>query len=67
MKNGAPGCSEEAMSLILRVFFILAGSITALFVARDSLNFDVMQMFVAILLVIALLLAGSIWSLWRQT
>ncbi|MBR1208468.1 MULTISPECIES: hypothetical protein [unclassified Bradyrhizobium] len=55
------------MSLILRVFFILAGSITALFVARDSLNFDVMQMFMAILLVIGLLLAGSLWSLWRQT
>ncbi|WP_298365140.1 hypothetical protein [uncultured Bradyrhizobium sp.] len=67
MEKVASGCSEEAMSLILRVFFILAGSIAALFVARDSLNFDIMQMFVAILFVIGLLLAGSLWSLWRQT
>ena len=54
------------MSLILRVFFILAGAITALFVARDALNFDVMQMFVAILLVTGVLLVGSLWSLWRR-
>lgn len=38
------------MSLILRIFLAIAGFITALFVARDSLKFDIMQMFVVILL-----------------
>lgn len=55
------------MSVILRILFVLVGSITALFVARDSLNFDIIQTFVAILLVTALMLGGSFWSLWRKT
>ncbi|MHC6151811.1 hypothetical protein ACVSQB_08435 [Bradyrhizobium elkanii] len=55
------------MSVILRILFVLAGSITAFFVARDSLNFDIIQTFVAILLVTALLLGGSVWSLLRKT
>jgi hypothetical protein len=55
------------MSLILRVLFILAGAITALFVARDALNFTVIQTFVAILLVSAVLLAASLWSLRQKT
>lgn len=58
---------ERAMSVILRILFVLAGSITAFFVARDSLNFDIIQTFVAILLVTALLLGGSVWNLWRKT
>lgn len=61
-----PGSREEVMSLILRIFLVLAGFITALFVARDSLKFDIMQMFVAILLVTGVLLVGSLWSLWRR-
>ncbi|WFU30890.1 hypothetical protein QA635_30555 [Bradyrhizobium brasilense] len=55
------------MSVILRILFVLVGSITALFVARDSLNFDIIQTFAAILLVAAFLLVGSFWSLWRKT
>ncbi|EJN12324.1 hypothetical protein PMI42_04455 [Bradyrhizobium sp. YR681] len=55
------------MSLILRVLFILAGAITALFVARDALNFTIIQTFVAMLLVTGVLLAGSLWSLRRKT
>ena len=61
-----PGSREEIMSLILRIFLVLAGFITALFVARDSLKFDILQMFVAILLVTGVLLVGSLWSLWRR-
>ncbi|MGN8545037.1 hypothetical protein ACQPTN_08715 [Bradyrhizobium sp. 13971] len=57
---------ERAMSVILRILFVLAGSITAFFV-RGSLNFDIIQTFVAILLVTALLLGGSVWSLLRKT
>ncbi|MBR0901928.1 hypothetical protein [Bradyrhizobium liaoningense] len=55
------------MSMILRILFVLAGAITALFVARDALNFTIIQTFVAILLVTAVLLAGSLWSLRRKT
>ena len=55
------------MSLILRLLFVLAGAVTALFVARDALNFTIIQTFVAILLVTAVLLAGSLWSLRRKT
>ncbi|WP_198024686.1 hypothetical protein [Bradyrhizobium sp. Cp5.3] len=55
------------MSVILRILFLLAGAITALFVARDALNFGIIQTFVAVLLVTAVLGAGSLWSLRRKT
>jgi hypothetical protein len=54
------------MSAIFRIFFVVAGAITALFVARDALNFTIIQTFVAVLLVTATLLAGSLWSLRRK-
>ncbi len=53
------------MSVLLRILFIAAGAVTALFVARDALNFGIIQTFVAILLVTIALLAGSVWS-WRR-
>ena len=53
------------MSLILRLLFVLAGAVTALFVARDALNFSIIQTFVAILLVTAVLLAGRLWRVRR--
>ncbi|WFU69533.1 hypothetical protein [Bradyrhizobium sp. CB2312] len=56
-----------AMSLIFRILFVAAGAITALFVARDALNFTIIQTFVAILLVTAALGAGTLWSLRRKT
>lgn len=55
------------MSLIFRILFVLAGAITTLFVARDALNFTIIQTFVAILLVNAVLLGGTFWSLRRKT
>ncbi|SFV02889.1 hypothetical protein [Bradyrhizobium arachidis] len=55
------------MSLIFRILFVAAGAITALFVARDALNFTIIQTFVAILLVTAILGAGTLWSLRRKT
>jgi hypothetical protein len=36
------------MTWIIRVLFIIASSITALFVARDALNFGVIQMLVSV-------------------
>lgn len=62
-----PTWRDTTMSLILRILFVIAGAVTALFVARDALNFTIIQTFVAILLVTAVLLAGSLWSLRRKT
>lgn len=39
---------------IVRILFVIAAPITALFVARDALNFGLIQTFVAMLLVTAL-------------
>jgi hypothetical protein len=38
---------------IVRIFFILAAPITTLLVSRDVLNFDLIQTFVAIILMVA--------------
>lgn len=58
---------DITMSLIFRIVFIIAGAVTALFVARDALNFTIIQTFVAVLLVTAIVGAGSLWSLRRKT
>ncbi|MGY8709276.1 hypothetical protein RAD16_26335 [Bradyrhizobium sp. 18BD] len=55
------------MSLILRLLFVLAGAVTALFVARDALNFSIIQTFVAVLLMTAVVLAAGLWSARRKT
>ena len=55
------------MSVILRVLFVIAGLITAWFVARDALHFELVQTWVAILLVAVLVGVGSIWALRRKT
>ncbi|HXH45254.1 MAG TPA: hypothetical protein VNK51_15560 [Bradyrhizobium sp.] len=55
------------MSIIFRILFIIAGAITALFVARDALNFTIIQTFVAVLLVTVVIGAGSLWSLRQKT
>jgi len=55
------------MSVILRIVFVLAGFITALFVARDALHFDLVQSWIAILLVAILLGVGGVWALRRKT
>ncbi|MBR0881716.1 VIT1/CCC1 family predicted Fe2+/Mn2+ transporter [Bradyrhizobium japonicum] len=39
---------------IVRIIFVIAAPITALFVARDALTFGLIQTFVAMLLVTAL-------------
>ena len=58
---------DMAMSLIFRILFVIAGAVTALFVARDALNFTIIQTLVAIMLVTAIVGVGSLWSLWRKT
>jgi hypothetical protein len=49
------------MSLILRIVFLLAGLITALFIARDALNFELVQTWVSIVLVIVVVGVASVW------
>ena len=55
------------MSVILRILFIVAGLITALFVARDALHFELIQTWVAIVLAAFILAVGSLWALRRKT
>jgi hypothetical protein len=53
------------MSLLIRLLLALAAPITALFVARDALNFDVVQTFVAVGLVAVLCIVAAFWP-WRS-
>jgi hypothetical protein len=50
-----------AMSLIARILLLLAAPIAALFVARDALNFGVVQMIVATILFTAMVAAAAFW------
>lgn len=55
------------MSVILRILFVFAGLITALFVAQGDLNFELIQTWLAILLVAVLLAVGTLWALRQKT
>jgi len=47
---------------IVRILFILAAPIAALFVARDAMNFGLVQAFVVMFLILALLVAAAVWQ-----
>ncbi len=47
---------------IVRILFILAAPIAALFVARDALNFGLVQTVVAMLLIVGFVAVVAIWS-----
>ncbi|MCX7318667.1 MAG: hypothetical protein NT113_03920 [Hyphomicrobiales bacterium] len=49
------------MSLLARIFMLLAAPITALFVSRDALNFDIIQMIVAMTMLTAVVAALLFW------
>jgi hypothetical protein len=49
------------MPWIIRILMLVAASIAGLFVARDTLNFDILQTMIAILLVIGVLILVAIW------
>lgn len=51
------------MTAIFRVLLFIAAPITALFVARDALNFEVIESLVAIILMTLLLLLVALWRL----
>ena len=54
------------MAWIVRIFLMLAAPIAALLVARDTLNFGLVQTFVAILLMVGCLGVAALWSGLRQ-
>jgi hypothetical protein len=49
------------MPLIIRILMFVAASIAGLFVARDTLNFDILQMMIAIVLVVGVLILAAVW------
>ncbi|MEW6639560.1 MAG: hypothetical protein AB1586_03575 [Pseudomonadota bacterium] len=55
------------MSLLIRLLLLIAAPITALFVARDALNFGIMQTMVAVVLVVALLVLVTLWPRRRNS
>ena len=50
---------------IIRILFVAAAPIAALLVARDSLNFGIIQVFIAIILIVACLGLITAWTLRR--
>jgi hypothetical protein len=47
---------------IVRILLIVAGSITSWFVARDALNFNIIQMVVAVFLVTLAVMVAAFWQ-----
>lgn len=47
---------------IVRILMVVAGSITSWFVARDALNFNIIQMVVAVLLFTFAVLIVAFWQ-----
>jgi hypothetical protein len=52
---------------IIRCLLFLAAPIVALFVSRDALNFGIIEMLVAIMLMTAFVMAAAAWTLRRTT
>lgn len=46
---------------ILRMLLVIAGSITGWFVARDALNFNIIQMVVAVILFTIAVMIATFW------
>jgi competence protein ComGC len=55
------------LAWIIRCLLFIAAPIAALFVARDAVNFGIVEMLVAILLIVGLVLVAAVWSLRRQS
>lgn len=49
------------MAWIVRILLYIAAPITALFVARDALNFGIIQVMVTTVLITALVCAAAFW------
>jgi uncharacterized membrane protein (DUF485 family) len=53
------------LAWIIRCLLFLAAPIAALFVSRDALNFGIIEMLVAIILVVVFVMAAAAWTLRR--
>jgi hypothetical protein len=61
-----PQRRNRVMIWIIRILFMIAALITALFVARDASNFSVIQMLVSVMLITAIVGATALWSMRRK-
>jgi len=55
------------MAWLLRFLSILAAAITSLFVARDALNFGIIETLLMIALAVAIAVIAVAWKARRQT
>ena len=55
------------LAWIVRCLLLVAAPIAALFVSRDALNFGIVEMLVAIILMVGVVLAASAWTLRRKS
>ncbi|MBP0581317.1 hypothetical protein J8I29_18455 [Labrys sp. LIt4] len=55
------------MSLIIRLLLFVAAPVAALFVARDSLNFQIAQVFFAMMIFIAIGVVAAFWAGGKKT
>ena len=49
------------LSWIIRILLAIAAPIAALFVARDTLNFSLIQTMIAIVLIVAFIAVAALW------
>jgi hypothetical protein len=55
------------MPLILRILLFIAAPIAGLFVARDTLNFTILQTMIVILLIVGVLIVVAVWPRTKGT
>jgi hypothetical protein len=55
------------LAWIIRWLLFLAAPLAALFVSRDALNFGIVEMLIATILIAGFAIAAAAWSLWRKS
>ena len=58
---------EAQMGVIIRLLLFVAAPVAALFVARDSLNFQITQVFFAMMIFIAVGVIAAFWAGGKKT
>jgi hypothetical protein len=51
------------LAWIIRGLFFVAAPIAALFVSRDALNFGIIEMLIAIILIVGFVMTAAAWTL----
>lgn len=54
------------MAWVVRFLLIVATAVAGLFVARDAVNFQFIEMIVLVILIAGAVLAAAGWSIYRQ-